>query len=262
VSPRTEGARALLHAVAPLAFLRDALCLDGRYRRERSCGPLQAVGYGHHAYAKAVDPNYVAPGADNVTLGALGRLESALDRAASAGALKKRLPIFITEFGVQSYPNRRLGVPVATQAIYDAIAEHIAWADERVAAFSQYLLRDDPLGGPPGSSASGGFVGFQTGLEYADGAPKPLYAAWPVPLTVTGTGGGVSLWGLVRPASGATRVTVLVRAPGARDFSVWRVLGTESLGYWHASAPIRGAIWRVRWRSPGGARYEGAAVPE
>ena len=80
---------------------------------------------------------------------------------------------------MQSKPNKQLGVPVAQQAEYDAIAEQIAWSNPRVVAFSQYLLRDDPLGGAPGSSVHGGSVGFQTGLEYVNGKPKPLYAAGP-----------------------------------------------------------------------------------
>ena len=75
---------------------------------------------------------------------------------------------------MQSKPNRFLGVSVAQQAEYDAIAEKIAWSNGRVAAFSQYLLLDDPLGGKPGSSVNGGTIGFQTGLEYITGKPKPL----------------------------------------------------------------------------------------
>ncbi len=81
------------------------------------------------------------------------------------------MPIYLTEFGVQSLPNKYLGVSVAKQAEYDAIAEHIAYENSRVVAFSQYLLKDDPVGGPePGAS-------FQTGLEYVNGTPKPLYSA-------------------------------------------------------------------------------------
>ncbi len=100
------------------------------------------------------------------------------------------MPIYLTEFGIQSYPNKQVGVSVAKQAEYDAIAEHIAYENPRVAAFSQYLLKDDPVGGPPGASVHGGRVGFQTGLEYVNGTPKPLYYGWPIPLTVTKQRGG------------------------------------------------------------------------
>ena len=38
---RREGSRALLHDVAPLAFLRGALCLNAQYRKAGSCATLQ-----------------------------------------------------------------------------------------------------------------------------------------------------------------------------------------------------------------------------
>jgi hypothetical protein len=260
VNPRREGRNALLHDVAPLAFLREALCLDTHYRKSGSCGPLAVSGYAHHAYTNASGPFYVPPERDNVTIGVLSRLSHALDLAARAGALPARTPIYLTEFGVQSKPNRFLGVSVAQQAEYDAIAEHIAWANPRVAAFSQYLLRDDPLGGAPGASVHGGTIGFQTGLEYLSGKPKPLYSGWPVVLTVTRRSGGFSLWGLVRPATGASKVTVLIQRKGARSYRTLKTVTTNAQGYWAFSSSVQGLQWRVRWRSPAGVRYEGPPI--
>jgi len=257
---RQEGSHALLHDVAPLAFLREMLCLNSHYRSSGSCGPLPAAGYAHHAYTTPAGPYWVPPEPDDVTLGSLSRLSRALDLAARAGAIAAHLPIYLTEFGVQSKPNRYLGVPVGQQAEFDAIAEHIAWQNPRVAAFSQYLLRDDPLGGAPGASALGGFIGFQTGLEYVTGAPKPLYHGWPVPLTVSRRGRGYSLWGLVRLATGPTRATVLVQPRGSRRFRVLRTVSTDSQGYWTLSSSTRGVKWRVRWTSPAGVRYEGPPI--
>src|ERR1700685_4436639 len=175
VSVRREGSRALTHAVAPLAFLRGVLCLNTHYKKASSCSSLTATGYAHHAYSNAAGPTYRPPEADNVTIGVLSRLSRALDLAADAHALTTHLPIYLTEFGVQSKPNIFLGVPVSVQAEYDAMAERIAWSNPRVLAFSQYVLKDDPLGGSPGASAIGGTIGFQTGLEYVNGSPKPLY---------------------------------------------------------------------------------------
>jgi hypothetical protein len=260
VNPRREGSRALLHDVAPLAFLREALCLNSHYRRAGSCGKLQMSGYAHHGYTKAVNPHWVSSKRDDVTIGSLSRLSAALDRAAGAGAIPSHLPIYLTEFGVQSFPNRELGVSVSRQAEYDAIAERIAWSNSRVAAFSQYLLKDDPLGGRPGSSVAGGAVGFQTGLEYVSGKPKPLYTAWPVPLTVSRSHGRYSLWGLVRPATGPTKVTLLVRRPGSRSYRVLKTVTTNSRGYWALSSSAAGQLWRVRWKSPQGRSYEGPPV--
>jgi hypothetical protein len=170
------------------------------------------------------------------------------------------MPIYLTEFGVQSKPNKYLGVPVSKQAEFDAIAEHIAWSNPRVAAFSQYLLRDDSLGGKPGSSVHGGVVHFQTGLEYVNGKPKPLYSGFPVPLVVSRQAHGFSLWGLVRPAEGATKVRVLVQPKGSRRYRTLKVVQTNSLGYWTLRSSTRGAHWRVSWRSPSGAVYTGPPI--
>jgi hypothetical protein len=261
VNYKREKSRALLHDVAPLAFLRGALCLNAKYRKSGSCTPLTASGYAHHAYTTAAGPLYRPPEKDNVTIGVLSRLSRALSLAARAHAVTSNLPIYLTEFGVQSKPNRFLGVSVAAQAEFDAIAEKIAWANSRVAAFSQYLLVDDPLGGKPGSSVHGGTIGFQTGLEYLGGKPKPLYFAWPVPLTVSKSGHhGYSLWGLVRPTTGATKVTVLVQRKGSHKFKTLRTVTTNSLGYWTLHSSTKGSHWRVRWVSPSHVKYEGPPI--
>jgi hypothetical protein len=250
----------LLHDVAPLAFLRGTLCLNSRYREAGSCGSLPAYGYSDHAYTQKQGPLWVPPEYDDVTIGVLSRLEGALNLAARAGAIRSQMPIYLTEFGVQSKPNRYEGVSLAKQAEYDALAEYIAWRDPRVAAFSQYLLHDDPVGGAPGSGVHGGRVGFQTGLETLGGGLKPLYYAWPVPLVVSHRGRGFSLWGLVRPATESTKVTILVRTRGARGYRVLRTATTESLGYWGLASTVAGVSWRVRWTSPAGVKYEGPPI--
>jgi hypothetical protein len=261
VNVRKEGSKALLHDVAPLAFLRGVLCLNSHYKKSGSCGPLQAVGYAHHAYTLPAGPYYRPPEADDVTIGVLSRLTNALDKAARAHAIPAGLPVYLTEFGVQSLPNKELGVSLSQQAQFDAIDEHIAWSNPRVAAFSQYLLKDDPVGGPAGASVNGGFVGFQSGLETVRGAPKPLYYSWPLPLTVTKHGrNGFSLWGLVRPATGATKLTVLVKRKGAKRYGTLKTLTTNSQGAWSFNSSTKGVAWRVRWVSPTGVKYEGSPI--
>lgn len=254
---RREGP---LHDVAPLAFLRGVLCLNTHYRRSPSCGALPAYGYAHHAYTLPSGPYSKPAGADNVTIGVLSRLTHALDLAARAGAIKAGMPVYLTEFGVQSKPNRYLGVPVGQQAEFDAEAEHIAWSNPRVVAFSQYLLRDDPLGGAPGSSVHGGVVRFQTGLEYVSGAPKPLYYGWPLPLVVSHSGRSYSLWGLVRPTLVPTTVTVMVLPRGSHKWRVLAHVRTGALGEWALHSSVQGGEWRVRWASPTGAKYEGPPI--
>ena len=104
---------------------------------------------------------------------------------------------------MQSKPNR-VGVGLTEQAEYAADAEKIAWENPRVTAFSQYLLADE--------TSHGGETGYRTGLETSGGGRKPLYYSWfPIPLVVSRSGSGYSLWGLVRPAEGATQVRVSVQ---------------------------------------------------
>jgi hypothetical protein len=258
VNVRTEGSNALLHAVAPLAFLRETLCLNSKYRKSGTCGMLPAYGYAHHAYTVGT-PFYRPSEADDVTIGVLSRLSNALDRAAAAHAIPGPIPIYLTEYGIQSKPNIT-GVSLAKQAEYDAISEKIAWSNSRVAAFSQYLLRDDPLGGAPGSGVHGGVIGFQTGLETLRGTRKPLYFGFPLPLVVSKQGHGFSLWGLVRPSEGATKVKVLVQLSGSGSYRTLKLVQTSSSGSWTLHSSVQGLHWRVSWRSPGGVAYNGPPI--
>ena len=75
--------------VAPLTFLRGVLCLNAKYKRARKCGALTADGYAHHAYTTRQGPSFKPPPND-VTIGVLSRLTTALDRSRRAGALTKQ----------------------------------------------------------------------------------------------------------------------------------------------------------------------------
>jgi hypothetical protein len=258
VNVRKEGRAALLHDVAPLEFLRETLCLNSKYLKSGTCGMLPAYGYAHHAYTVGT-PFYRPSEPDDVTIGVLSRLSNALNKAAAAHAIPGRIPIYLTEFGIQSLPNE-LGVSLAKQAEYDAISEKIAWENPRVAAFSQYLLRDDPRGGKAGASVHGGVIGFQTGLETVTGKLKPLYFGFPIPLVVSKRGHGYSLWGLVRPTEGATKVRVQVQPKGSKGFRTLKLVQTNSLGYWTLNSSTQGAHWRVSWRGPSGKVYNGPSI--
>ena len=287
---------------APLAFMRGVLCLDGNYHPIGHCSALPAAGYAQHPYTSNLGPFWVPGGKqdphhDDITIATLGRLVTALNRAAAARAIRPDLPIYVTEFGIQSYPNHTLGVPLAQQAEFQAISEKIAWANPRVSSFDQYLLRDDP----PEN-------GFQSGLESYKGVVKPVYGGFRIPLVVTRTPTGVSFWGLVRPAtdpiaqsasgggtggaSGPTTPTGSTGATGATgstgggstgttgtggtktgpttielEYSsdgghTWRRLlsaRTNSLGSWSASGHwLAHRMWRVRWVSGAGTVFVGA----
>jgi polysaccharide biosynthesis protein PslG len=71
-------------------------------------------------------------------------------------------------------------------------------------------------------------------------------------------GSSVLLWGLVRRATEATRVEVLVRDPGRASSSVAATRPTDAAGVWTARLPWRsGRTWRIRWTTAEGATYVG-----
>jgi hypothetical protein len=243
-SPRGTG-----RVVAPLRFLRGMLCLDSSYKRRGKCGPLKAGGYAHHAYTTRQGPFFVPPNPDDVTIGVLPRLTKALDRALKSGAITSRLQIYLTEFAIQSTPDTQSGVSLAKQVEYRAIAERIAYANPRVVAFSQYLLRDSDPTGPKQ------YGGFESGLRFAAGGPKPSLPAFRLPLAVRHEGRKASVWGLVRPAGTATHpapttATITYADRGSSSFKTLRAVKTDARGYFQFTTNWRkGRRWNVTWQN-------------
>ena len=254
---RETAPRSGAGGVAPLAFLRGLLCLDGRYHpiKARHCAPLPAYGWAHHPYAPAAGPFFVPAGRDDVTIGSLSRLTSALGKAVKAHALTSSR-LFLTEFGVQSYPDKLAGVPLDKQSDYRSIGERLAWANPHVYGFSQYLLQDDKIGSNPGDTDR--YSGFQSGLETHDGKRKPAYDGFRLPLVATPTGRSVSLWGLVRPTRGATSVSVLRADHNSNTFKPFATVKTKNDGSWTLkTSNATSRRWRVSWKAPDATTYTG-----
>jgi hypothetical protein len=138
-----------------------------------------------------------------------------------------------------------------------AIAERIAYANPRVLAFSQYLMRDDaPRKGVPRMQR---YPGFETGLRFHDGRAKPSYRGIAVPLAVKAYGRSDAIWGRVRPARGVTDVTLEHRT-GKR----WRRLTatqTNAQGVFGLrSGHRKGQRYRVRWTRPDGTTLIGPPI--
>jgi hypothetical protein len=249
-APRGTG-----KVVAPLTFLRGALCLNANYHKRSSCKRLAGDGWAHHAYTPASGPFFVPPSRNDVTIGVLDRLNSALSKAGRAGALRRDMPIYLTEFGIQSFPDKISGVSQQQQAEYRAISEHIAYGNGRVRGFSQYLMRDDV---PRAGSVLERHGGFESGLRTSDGKVKLAYEGFRLPLVAARGSRSTALWGLVRPAKGRTKVTIEYRNAGS---STWRRLKSDTTnadGYWSTkTSPRSGRSYRVRWTAPSGAAFTG-----
>jgi hypothetical protein len=245
------------HIVAPLTFLRGMLCLNGSYHRTHKCGKLDTQGYAHHAYTTRTGPRFVPP-ANDVTIGVLSRLNTALLKAGRAGVIPKGLKIYLTEFGIQSTPDLISGVSFAKQALYRSIAEHIAYVNSRVAAFSQYLMRDDKP-----RKTGYRYGGFESGLRRWNGQKKPSYESFRLPLAIEKTGGSDVFWGFVRPLRARTSLIIQVHATGkhAKWRTLRRVTTTPTGVYGFSARHHRNYTYRVRWTSPSGTTYTGPAIP-
>lgn len=249
-----------LSHLEPARFLRELFCLDRRLRplrgREavrRGCdfdrrGPLPATGYAHHPYSVTQPPWQPSADADHIMLADTGRLAAILDGAAAAGRLPARLPIWYTEFGYQTGPPDPLrGVSLEEQARWLAAAERMTASHPRVAAMTQFLLRDDE----PRTSFSAGdprhWLTYQTGLRFADGAPKPAYEAYRLPAAVAG---GV-LWGMVRPGENGVeqRVRIQRRADSGQPWTTVRERWVDHpRGYFTEPLPDgAGGEYRFQW---------------
>lgn len=248
--------------VAPLTFLRGALCLSTSYKKSGGCSKLRVDGYAHHAYTNKSGPLYKSPGPNNVMIGTLSRLVTALDKAAKAKVVDKSLPIYLTEFGIQSTPDPIYGVSLQRQAEYRSFSERMAYYNPRVKAFSQYLLTDDePVAGATGSAKYGG---FESGLRTAGGKAKPALDGFRLPLVAkrSGSSAKVTLWGLVRPAKAAVKVTVQQRSSRSGTFKTLKTVTTSSRGAWTSTAS-RGTSareWRVKWTDGDGKTWTGPAT--
>lgn len=238
--------RGTRHVVHPLVFLRRSMCLDRRYRLGRSCRRLRADGYAHHPYTTRAGPFFRPPNRDDVTIGSMSRLNRALHRAGRAGAVRAGLPLWLTEFGIQSWPDKQFGVSETSQAEFLALSERLARRNRRVVSVSQYLMRDSAAASA--SAAGARHPGFETGLRTSSGDRKRAYRGFPLPLVALRERRQTRLWGFVRLAPGATRVTIEYRHGNSGSWRTLKRARTDRHGIWSTRTSWRhDRRYRVRW---------------
>jgi hypothetical protein len=129
------------NAQSPLKFLRGVTCANASYKKAGNCAPLLADGYAHHPYDFDHKPTYRYPGKDNVTLGVLSRLTSALSKLHSAGLLTTPTggtpDVYLTEYGY--FGSGKRGLSRSKQGSYLVQAFGIAQKNPRVRQMLQYL---------------------------------------------------------------------------------------------------------------------------
>jgi hypothetical protein len=267
--------------IRPFPFIRALYCVDSSYRpltgvaaKQLSCpasgrgfaaahpGLFAVAGYAHHPYSFGQPPSQPFSDPDMVTLANLGKFEGSLGRIFSVyrqpGA---GLPMYLTEWGYKTNPpNPYEHISLSQQAAYLNQGEYMAWRDPHVRALAQFLLVDSR----PRTSARRGtrayWGTFQTGLLYVDGAAKPAYGSFRIPIWLPDARHSrrVTIWGELRPANHAgLQYGVIDYRQGARG--AWSALrdiqtaNSEGFLLAHVALPNAGAV-RLGWLQPGTGR--------
>ena len=269
-APSGDRSKEVKRYLKPLIFLRALYCvgkslrpLQGARAARLGCpaDPAQlpaqhpalfaATGYAHHPYQLLTAPQVRPRDPDYVTIGVLGRLTRALDGIFARYGSARRLDLYLTEYGYQTYPDL-FGVTYGRQSAYLNQSEHIAWRNPRVRTLAQFLLNDDGSPIP---------LTFQSGLRTNDGRDKPSLRAYRMPIHVTGRRRARTVWGIARPAAAGERVFVEIqyRRKGSKR---WRRLrGAHTSGVRNVlRARVRLPRGRGHVRTAWDGRYSRAAA--
>jgi hypothetical protein len=234
--------------MGPAKFIRAWLCLDKKFKRLRGRAArkagcqhfkrIDADGFAHHPYGP---PELRPKKADIININVIRRLGKYLDLAAKAKRIPRHLPIYDTEFGLQTNPpDIFVGTSPSRQGELINEKEWFSYRYQRLKSYSQYQLFDDPARpGPPAIKWSG----FQTGLRFFNERKKPSYEAYKFPIVVRilrhkkRRAGKVEIWGRVRPGTGARYVQLQRLKKGRRFVKVGARIRTSSLGYFDVKKP-------------------------
>ena len=245
----------------PLPLMQAALCLDvegrpftGAQRKAHGCtGRLRKLnigGFAIHPYnfGGFGTPQTRTSRESALPIAYMPRLHRLIDNAARRGRIRRRAPIFVTEFGFQSNPPDRISkVSPTQQGQYINESDRLLFGDRRVAMTAQYELTD-----PPQQDQ------FNSGLRFTEGrgrTRKPAYEAYRLPIVVTRrSSGSVEVYGQARPArlsGGSTSVAVQVSQGG--EFQTVRQARTNARGIFRTNISRAGAArarWRLSWLDP------------
>ena len=144
-------ARSSRPSMSPIAFMTAA----------RKAGMKQLDAYAHHPYyGRPNESPSSRPGGNAITLGNIGVLIRQANKL-----FRKKIPIWITEYGYQTPPDRQFGVSFLTQARYLSQAYAIGRRTPQVQMMVWFMLRDDTNLG----------LGWQSGVLTAAGRKKPSF---------------------------------------------------------------------------------------
>ncbi|MBW3607597.1 MAG: hypothetical protein KY463_04465 [Actinobacteria bacterium] len=265
-APMGSDQRGARNGLRPVPFLREMVCLKpdgtpytGADATRRRCHTfvrnptLKATAFAHHPYTKKAAPTIAPKKPDDITMANIGTLGPLLDTLSSqsGGKVPGGLPIFLTEFGYESQPDPRNGIPYMRQAEFNQLGEFLAYNEPRVAATTQFLLRDapplrrSPVTGKKYRKGSREYwFTYQSGLYTTRGRAKPAAYAYAFPLVIfSASPGVVNFWGQARfLPNGAPHTVVFLWRPTPQ--TPWQQISegiaTSPRGFFTGAVPIPG----------------------
>jgi hypothetical protein len=180
-------------STSPVTFWRDAFCIravkvkksGGRKRRRpqkakfvRTAGCSQPVRFddlAHHPINTSGPPTTPAIDPNNASSADLGRIVTVLRGAERLGTVQRvHHEVWADEMWFDSNPPNPVGVSLATQARYLEQEMFLVWKAGATVAINQ-LIRD------VANAPTGNRYGYNGGLFFEDGRPKPALTAFRFP---------------------------------------------------------------------------------
>ena len=159
-------------------------CASTRTTRKRQgCSRLRIDGYAHHAYTRRSGPTFVSEDTDEVSIGSLSRLVSALDTRGGRARHRADRAIYLTEFGIQSKPDPLAGVSLAAPG---RVPRHLRAHRLRQPAREGVLAVPDARRPAAPRPAAAALLGLRDRPAHQPRAgQKPSYDGFMLPLAVT-----------------------------------------------------------------------------
>jgi hypothetical protein len=242
---------------APVQFYRDLFCIDekgkaltGRAAKQMGCTKPRALdvqGLAHHPYVKGAGPPLPAKALKGAaTVGTMDELKRVMRQGAARKMVPRKLPIWITEFGISTKPpDGKYGVKLSTAAAFLNQVDRYLWLDKDVVSTSQFEYEDD---------IALATLTFQTGLRFGDGTAKPGLTAYRVPVYVTtAKKKRVNVWGWVRAAEKGVQTVVIQNSPTSDgQWTDVATVKTDGYGFVSLKVKSRSGFWRLAWTAPSG----------
>ena len=230
---RAAGGR---HAVAPLRFMRELLCMSTANKPEPGCKPLRFDIWSTHPYTEG-GPNHSSIEPENASLGDLPEMRKILKASVRSGHVKpnRKMRFWVTEFSWDTKPPDPEGVPMKIHARWVSEALYNMWRSG-VSLVTWFKIRDEPSRGADG-------LHHESGLYFcnADGSDcnkrKRSFTAFQFPFVAFDRGNRVQVWGR---APNSRPATVDVEQRGNKGWRPLKTMDTNRFGIFRTRIRTRG----------------------